>query len=93
MSEQVRQRIREAAERAPVGLNCPGCGEPPVMLFGGGTQAFCGTDDCPFFTWDPTLTLAELNADAGVIEADLADGRSRETSRERPVRGHRLLLR
>ena len=51
----------------PVGLKCPGCGEPPVLLFGGGTQAFCQTDDCPWFTWDPTKTLAEVNADAKVI--------------------------
>jgi hypothetical protein len=48
----------------PVGLICPGCSEPPFLLMGGGTQAFCGTDDCPFFTWDPTKTLAELNAGA-----------------------------
>ena len=38
------------------------------MLMGGGTQAFCGTDDCPFFTWDPTKTRAELNAEATVID-------------------------
>ena len=50
-----------------VGLNCPGCGEAPYMVMGGGTQAFCGTDDCPFLTWDPTKTLAELNADAKMI--------------------------
>jgi hypothetical protein len=52
----------------PVGLHCPGCGEPPVLLMGGGTQAFCETDDCPFFTWNPTMTMAELNADSGVID-------------------------
>ena len=52
----------------PVGLNCPWCGEPPVMLFGGGTQAFCGTDDCACLTWDPAKTLAELNADARVVD-------------------------
>lgn len=52
----------------PVGLNCPGCSEPPMLLMGGGTQAFCGTDDCPFFTWDPTKTRAELNAEAEVID-------------------------
>ena len=52
----------------PVGLNCPGCGQPPVWLFGGGHQAFCGSDDCPWFTWDPAKTLAELNASANVID-------------------------
>ena len=52
----------------PVGLECPGCGEPPVFLFGGGTQAFCGSDDCRWFTWDPTKTLAELIANAKTID-------------------------
>lgn len=52
----------------PVGMKCPGCGEPPVVLFGGGTQAWCGTDDCPILTWDPTKTLAELNADSKTID-------------------------
>lgn len=55
----------------PVGLICPGCGEPPVFLLGGGTQAWCGTGDCPILTWDPTMTLAELNADAKTV--DLGD--------------------
>lgn len=54
----------------PVGLNCPGCGEDPVFLFGGGTQAFCGTDDCPILTWNPTKTLAELNADSKAIDLE-----------------------
>jgi hypothetical protein len=54
----------------PVGLKCPGCGEPPVFLLGGGTQAFCQTDDCPWFTWDPTKTLADLNADSKVIDLE-----------------------
>jgi len=52
----------------PSGLRCPGCGEPPVLLMGGGTQAFCGTDDCPWWTWDPTKTLAELNANAQTVD-------------------------
>lgn len=63
------------AKNEPVGLHCPGCGEPPVMLMDGGHQAFCGTDDCPFVTWDPTLSMAELNRDAGVI--DLREGGDR----------------
>lgn len=52
----------------PVGLKCPACGEPPVWLMGGGTQAWCQTDDCPILTWNPTKTLAELNADSKVID-------------------------
>jgi hypothetical protein len=52
----------------PVGLKCPSCGEPPLWLMGGGTQAWCQTDDCPILTWDPQKTLAELNADSKVID-------------------------
>lgn len=52
----------------PVGLNCPGCGELPAFVFADGRQCFCGTDGCPFFMWDATKTLAELNADAGTID-------------------------
>jgi hypothetical protein len=64
----------------PVGLKCPGCGEPPLYLLGGGTQAFCGTDDCPWLTWDPTKTLAELNAGPGTIGLpDFSGGRTPET--------------
>ncbi len=58
----------------PVGLKCPGCGEPPVFLFGGGTQAFCETGGCPWFTWNPTMTLAELNADATAVDLGGGDG-------------------
>ena len=31
---------------------CPLCDEPPLWILGGGTQAFCGSDDCPVFTWN-----------------------------------------
>lgn len=58
----------------PAGLKCPGCGERPVFLFGGGSQAWCGSDDCPILTWNPELSLAELNADAGTIDLGGGDG-------------------
>lgn len=34
---------------------CPGCGAPPLMglYFGGGTQAFCPTDECETWVWNP----------------------------------------
>lgn len=35
---------------APV---CPLCGEFPLWVLGGGTQAFCGNHDCPVMTWNP----------------------------------------
>lgn len=58
----------------PVGLKCPACGEPPLWLFGGGTQAWCGTDDCPILTWNPTKTLTELAAELKVVNLDRAEG-------------------
>ena len=37
--------------------DCPLCGHPPMMVFGGGTQAFCGNDNgCPVLTWDPSVS-------------------------------------
>ncbi len=57
---------------APACPCCPGCGQPPFAVMGGGTQAFCGTEDCPWFTWDPGKSLAELNASAQVM--DLSEG-------------------
>ena len=58
---------------APVGLNCPGCGQPPMMVFGGGMQAFCETDDCPWFTWNPTKTAEQLLAGVKVIDIQRHD--------------------
>jgi hypothetical protein len=60
--------VSDLAAFGPVGLNCPGCGEPPLWLMGDGTQAWCGTDDCPILTWNPSKTLAELNADSKAID-------------------------
>jgi len=37
---------------------CPLCGQPPLWVLGGGTQAFCGNDGCPVLTWDPTVSRA-----------------------------------
>lgn len=68
----------------PAGLKCPGCGEPPFLLMGGGTQAFCRTDDCPWFTWDPTKTLAEINASQQVIDLGGSQGSSEGENPECP---------
>jgi hypothetical protein len=56
--------------REPIGLNCPGCGEPPRFVIAGGNQAFCGTDACRILMWDPAQTRAEMLAE-GVHEIDL----------------------
>lgn len=47
---------------------CFGCGSPPALLLGGGTQAFCGSDDCRVFTWNPTKTVDELLENFGVVD-------------------------
>lgn len=39
--------------------DCPVCGEPPLWVLGGGTQAFCSGDECPVLTWDPSASAAE----------------------------------
>lgn len=43
---------------------CPRCGHPPVILLGGGHQAFCGDEDCVVFTWDPTESAETFEANA-----------------------------
>jgi hypothetical protein len=47
---------------------CPLCGEAPMMVFGGGSQAFCGNDDCVLLNWTPTLSLDSNLLHAGVVK-------------------------
>jgi hypothetical protein len=54
----------------PLTPACPFCGQPPVFLLGGGTQAFCGNDDCTLLTWNPSLSLDENLLDAGVVHLE-----------------------
>lgn len=51
-------------DEEPIGLNCPVCKQQPFMVMGDGTQAFCDTDDCPVFTWNPADTRAYFFANA-----------------------------
>lgn len=46
----------------------PACDQPPWAVMGGGTQAFCGTDDCAVMTWNPQVTAAEFEATAEPIQ-------------------------
>jgi hypothetical protein len=50
----------------PLTPDCPLCRQPPLFGFGG-TQAFCGNDDCTLILWNPMLTLDENLLDAGVV--------------------------
>jgi len=52
---------------------CPLCHQLPVMMFGGGTQAFCGNDDCPMLMWTPTKSLDDNLLDAGVVKFPSAE--------------------
>jgi hypothetical protein len=53
----------------PLTPRCPLCDCEPMMILGGGTQAFCGNDDgCRLLTWDPTLS-----ADANLANASEVD--------------------
>ena len=48
---------------------CPMCGEPPMMVMGGGTQAFCGNGDgCPVMAWNPMNSREEFLRTAKQIE-------------------------
>ena len=47
---------------------CPLCDELPMMVFGGGTQAFCGNDDCTILCWAPTKNLDDNLLDAGFVK-------------------------
>ena len=47
---------------------CPWCGGPPLLVMGGGTQAFCGNDDCDCLTWDPSKTDAANRRNANVVD-------------------------
>ena len=50
---------------------CPVCGEPPFLVMGGGTQAFCGNGDgCPVMTWDPTKSREHFLRTAKQIEIE-----------------------
>jgi hypothetical protein len=37
------------------------------MVMGGGTQAFCGSDDCNCLTWDPSKSAAENRRNVNVV--------------------------
>jgi hypothetical protein len=52
----------------PVGLACPHCGGPPVLLLDEGRQAFCGNESCAVMTWNPTETAEELEANRKDID-------------------------
>jgi len=36
--------------------DCPLCGQPPAIMIPGGTQVFCGNDDCRMLCWNPSLS-------------------------------------
>lgn len=55
------------SQKAP---DCPLCGHPPMFVVGG-SQAFCGNDNCRCLNWDMSKTPAENMADVG--EVDLGD--------------------
>ena len=48
--------------------HCPLCHQLPMMMFGGGSQAFCGNDDCRILMWTPTKSLDDNLLDAGVVQ-------------------------
>jgi len=59
---------------APIGLLCPLCHEPAALAMSD-EQAFCGTDECRVFCWDPRLSLAEFHEQATAIDLSVLDDR------------------
>ena len=58
--------------------DCPLCGQPPIKMMGGGTQAFCGNDDCRLLTWDPTKSAEGNLANASEVGWEPTKGGSDE---------------
>ena len=56
----------------PLTPTCPRCHQPPIMAFC--RQAFCPTDDCDVFTWDPFKTAEEFEATARPLRVTDAEG-------------------
>jgi hypothetical protein len=55
---------------------CPLCGQAPRWLLGGGTQAFCGNDDCTILTWDPSQSLDDNLLDTQFVRLDAGEDES-----------------
>jgi len=56
---------------APIGLNCPGCGDLGDQL--GTSQAFCWNKACRILMWDPVKTLDEMIDGLRIIDLVAAD--------------------
>lgn len=46
---------------------CPLCCGLPMLVLGGGTQAFCGNDDCTLICRNPALSVDDNLMDSKVI--------------------------
>jgi hypothetical protein len=46
---------------------CPLCGAGPFIVLGNVTQAFCPSNDCQVFTWNPQLGVDQI-AEASFID-------------------------
>jgi len=57
---------------------CPLCSAAPLVVFGGGTQAFCPSPTCTCVTWNPTLIDGGIGAAHHVDLTGLADARGVE---------------
>lgn len=61
--------LTDEPEPALMSPRCPMCGELPFAVLGGGSQAFCGNEQCRCGTWNALLTAEELaNAEVGTID-------------------------
>ena len=58
---------------APLTQSCPRCHEPPMMVLGAGSQAFCGNEACEVFTWNPRESVVEFEANARPVQVEVVD--------------------
>ena len=64
----------------PLTPDCPVCDQPPYMVMGGGTQAFCGSDECPVWTWNPAESREHFLATAREVQITEGQDSSDERS-------------
>lgn len=70
----------------PIGLHCPVCDAEPFMVFAG-TQAFCDTETCPVFTWNPARSRAWFFANASEATVTRVFANASETTSARQEAG------
>jgi hypothetical protein len=62
--------------------NCPVCSQPPYMVMGGGSQAFCPNRKCSTLTWNPMKSLDDNLLETNFVDLQMQSDGSDEGSGE-----------